>query len=327
MKLKLLAAAALALTGTAAMAQSSVTIYGRIDLSVGSLKELGQGSKTQMFNGGDGGLTTSRIGFKGEEDLGGGTKAIFKLEQRINANDGSLQSPSFKGESSLGVKGGFGIVRAGRMTTQLDDVRALGNSQNVFDSAFTPGSNGVYKSGGDYSSRFNNQIRYESPNMGGFYGGLSYAFEQTTGEKDTMNGLLLGYKNGPIEVALARQDEKGSDTDYVSLSGAYDFGAAAISGGYNRRNGTDASGKDDEYTVGVTVPAGAFKFSAGYAGSKTTIGGATAGKASGYAIGGTYSMSKRTRVYAGLRQVQVKDGNGTKTADTRLFALGVRHDF
>ncbi len=327
MNKQVIAAASLALIGAVAHAESSVTLYGRIDLGVGNLKELGESSSTRMFNGGDAGLTTSRIGFKGSEDLGGGTSAIFKLEQRINATDGSLQSPSFKGAAWVGVKGGFGQVIAGRMTTQLDDVRALGNSQIVFDSAFTPGSNGVYKSGGDYSSRFNSQLQYLSPSMGGFYAGLGYAFAQTEGGDDKMNSLVAGYKSGPLHVALSRQDEKGKDTDYVSLSGAYDFGAAAISGGYNRRNGPDASGKDNEFTFGATVPMGNFKFSAGYAASKTTIGGATAGKAAGFALGTTYSLSKRTRVYAGYRKHNIKDAGGSKTADTRLFAMGVRHDF
>ena len=78
MKKSLIALAVLAASG-AAMAQSSVTVYGRVDLSVGSLKELDKGSQTKLFNGGDGGLTTSRLGFRGSEDLGGGLKAKFKV--------------------------------------------------------------------------------------------------------------------------------------------------------------------------------------------------------------------------------------------------------
>lgn len=326
MNKSLIALAVLAASG-AAMAQSSVTVYGRLDASIGSLKELGKGSTTQMFNGGNGGLTTPRLGFKGSEDLGGGLKANFKLEQRINIEDGSLQSPSFKAESSVGLSGGFGSFNMGRMTTVYDDIRAVSYSSNIFDSAFTPASNGVFKSGGDYSSRFNSQIRYETPELGGFYGGVSYAFAQTAGGDDKMAGFKVGYKNGPLNVGLGMQDEKGKDTKYTALSGSYNFGVASLSAGYNKRAGTDATGDDDEYTVGVNVPVGAFDLSAGFASSKTKIGGSTAGKSAGFGLGATYKMSKRTKLYAGYRAFDVKDGAGTKTADNKLFALGVRHDF
>jgi predicted porin len=65
----------------------------------------------------------------------------------------------------VGLSGGFGQIRAGRMTTVLDDVRALAYSSNVFDSSFTPASNGVFKLGvATSTSRFANMLRYDSPN-------------------------------------------------------------------------------------------------------------------------------------------------------------------
>ena len=79
--------------------------------------------------------------------------------------------------------------------------------------------------------------------------------------------------------------------------------------------------------MGVTVPVGAFKVSGGFASSKTKIAGATAAKASGFALGATYGMSKRTTLYAGLRDFTVKNGGGAKTKDNTLYAVGVRHDF
>lgn len=326
MNKSLIALAVLAASG-AAMAQSSVTLYGRVDLSVGSLKELGKGSETKMFQGGDGGLTTSRWGLRGSEDLGGGLKAIYKLENRFNATDGSSQDPFFKGESTVGLSGGFGTVRLGRSTTVYDDIRAVSYSANVFDSAFTPASNGVFKSGGDYSSRFNNMISYETPSFGGFYAGLNYALDNDSTKNETMTALKAGYKNGPLHAALGYQNERKTDDKYVALSGAYDLGAASISAGYNQRNGTDANGDDTEFTVGVNVPLGAVNLSAGYANSKTEKGGATSSKSSGFGLGATYSLSKRTRLYGGYRTHEVKNSAGTKTADTRLFALGIRHDF
>lgn len=228
MKKSLIALAVLASAG-AAMAQSTVTLYGIIDTSVGSVKELGKGSQSKMFSGGDAGLKSPRWGMRGEEDLGGGMKATFKFEQRIFSTDGALDGVQFKGETSVGLKGGFGQVRAGRMTTQYDDIRAVGYTHDMWDSSFTAAGNGVFKSGGDYSSRFNNQLRYDTPSFGGFYGGVSHAFEQTASKDDTMSGLMVGYKDGPMNVALGYQNEK-TKSKYTVVAASYNFGMAAISG-------------------------------------------------------------------------------------------------
>lgn len=325
MKKNLLALAALALT-TGAFAQSSYTLYGRIDNSIGGIKELGKGTQSKMFHGGVGGLTTSRWGIRGSEDLGGGLKAIFKLEQRLDSDTGAAQSPSFKGESSVGFVGSFGKIVAGRMTTVYDDVRGVSQVYSLWDSAFTPNANGVFGSGSDYGNRFNNQIRYESPLINGFYANGSYAFEQTAGKGDKLVGLVLGYKEGSKHFSLGYQDEKGKSS-YTMLSGAYDFGAVAVSGGYNHRSGNATTGSDNELTLGFNVPVGAWSFSAGVATSKTTIANATTAKASGYALGATYAMSKRTTLYAAYRSHNVKTGAGVKSVDTQLYAVGVRHDF
>ncbi|TSE34295.1 porin [Tepidimonas charontis] len=341
MKKTLLALAA-ALVASGAFAQSNVTLYGRVDLSVGSVKDDGTGATsndlvnktrgktvTRMFHGGDGGLTTSRWGLRGTEDLGGGLKAGFQLENRFNADTGASQDPYFRGESSLSLMGGFGEVKLGRSTTVYDDVRTLGQSRDVFNSAFTASANGVFKSGGDYASRFDNKISYYSPNMGGFYAAIDYAFDEKAGVSEDKHALKFGYKDKAFEVALGHQNEKDKKDKYTVLAAMYDFGSFSMSGSINRRSGTAANGDDEEYALGVTVPMGAFAFSGGYAYSKTkhSTGGAKDGKANGFALGMTYSLSKRTRVYAGWRDVEVKNASGVKTKDERLYAVGVRHDF
>lgn len=323
----LAALAALASSG-AALAQSTVTLYGRIDNSVGGLKEIGKSTQSKMFHGGNGGLTTSRIGFRGTEDLGGGLKANFQFEQRIDTDTGAIQNPGFKGAALLGLSGGFGTVRAGRMTTQYDDVRALSYTSNVFDSAFSPADNGVFGSGGDYTKRVNSQIRYELPAMGGVYGGVSYGFEQTAAKGDTMTGFMVGYKAGPLNVALGYQDDK-TKSKYTGVAGSYDFGVASISGGFNTRKGsTTALGKDDEFTAGINVPVGAaVNVSFGYASSKTKVNGNTTAKSDGFGLGATYALSKRTKLYAGYRTHNIKNAAGVKTTDTAIYAVGARHDF
>jgi len=338
MKKSLIALAVLASAG-AAMAQSSVTIYGRLDAGVGT-RDKGTGSDSKMFTGGDVGLTTPRLGFRGSEDLGGGLKVNFQLEQRIDLDSGAQQPtkangvdvPGFKGAATVGLAGGFGQIRAGRMLTVYDDVRALSNSRNLFDSnGLTPTASvfktisGTKTKNADYSSRFNSQLRYDMPVMGGVYGGVSYAFEQTSGKGDKLVGFMLGYKAGGLDVALGYQDEK-TKNKYTTLAGAYDMGSFAVSAGYNRRNGTlTADGDDDEYNLGVEVPVGAFKLSAGYAAGKTKNVTSTA-KSSGFGVGGTYSLSKRTRLYAGYSKVEEKTAGKVTGKDT-ILSLGVRHDF
>ncbi|MGQ9724987.1 MAG: porin [Tepidimonas sp.] len=325
-----------------AHAQSSVTIYGRVDLSVGSIKDDGteanknelvnkQRSKSvsRMFQGGDGGLTTSRWGMRGVEDLGGGLKAGFKLENRFNADTGESQNPYFKGEASLSLMGGFGELKLGRSTTVYDDARAVGQSQDVFDSAFTASSNGVFKSGGDYASRFDNKISYYSPVMSGFYAGLDYAPDEDPTKTADQWAFKAGYRVKDWEVALGYQEEKDKQNKYTVLAARYDFGMVRVSGSINRRDGNATNGDDDEYALGVTVPMGAWAFSAGYAHSKTkdSANGAKNGKADGFALGVRYSLSKRTHAYAGYRDVTVKNNAGVKTKDERLYAIGIRHDF
>ena len=322
MKKSIITFATLAVSGVA-LAQSSVTMYGRVDTGIGSEKTLAGGSQSKMI---DGGSTTSRLGFRGTEDLGGGFSALFQLEQRLDLSSGALQAPSFKAASLVGLAGGFGTIKLGRMTTVYDDARALSYSSNVFDSLFTPASNGVYKdAGGDYSSRFNSQVRYDSPSFAGFYGGVSYAFEQTAGAGDKLVAMQVGYKAGPMQIALGHQNEK-TKSKHTAVSGAYDFGIASLSAGYNQRRATASD--DTEYTFGVTIPFGAVSVSAGYAASENeSPAGATIAKASGFGLGATYFLSKRSRLYAGYRSHNVKNAADVKTIDTTLYAVGVRHDF
>lgn len=326
MKKSLIALAVLASTGTA-MAQSSVTLYGRVDVSVGSIKELNKGTISRINDGGNQGLTTSRWGMRGSEDLGGGVKASFQLENRFDADNGVSQSPTFKGASWVGLSGDFGDVRLGRSTTVYDDVRALSYTSNVFDSAFSPADNGVFASGSDYNKRWDNKITYIAPAMGGVYAALDYSFDEEANVNKDKMALKLGYKDGPLNVALGYQDEK-TLSKHTMVAGSYDLGVVSLSGGFNKRSGSTAAlGDDNEFTVGVNMPLGAFAVSAGYANSKTKVNGATTLKTNGFALGGTYALSKRTKLYAGYRAIDTKNATGVKTADSKLYAVGVRHDF
>lgn len=353
MKKSLIALAVLATTG-AAMAQSSVTLSGRVDAALyNETKGVGAAEVTQtgLGNGGDYGLTGSRWALSGTEDLGGGLQAMFKLENRFNIDDGTSVG-GFSGDAYAALAGGFGTVKLGRTYTAFDDARSLSNGSNVFDSAFTPSSGAI---GTDYISRGANGIRYESPTFSGFSGVVSYAFGEnktTTVDAGNIVSMHVKYIAGPVAVAYGYQDETTQNgvaavnpvgatpgtaaipatgtnsTKFHQLSAAYDFGMASVSAGYTRRNGSAATGDDKGYNIGLNVPVGAaLNLSVGYAREETEIAGGTASKAAGFGLGATYNLSKRTILYTGFKQAKTEDGAGAETAKQRLYAAGVRHNF
>lgn len=320
MKKTLIALAILTVSG-ASFAQSSVTLFGRIDASVGATKNtVTNVSTTSLFNGSAGGLTGSRWGMTGTEDLGGGLKAVFKLENRFNI-DTSTDTDGFSGDAFVGLTGGFGTVHLGRTYTAFDGAKAVSVGSSVFDSAFTPSAIPAYTVRGD------NQVKYVSPSFSGFTVTASSAFKESTtaGAKDT-NGFAVAYANGPLTVAVATQKDTAGKNNVFSA--AYDMGVASVSAGYSTlalvNNGNESNG----FNVGINVPMGAFAFSLGYAtGEAETTAGVKVSEYSGVGAGVTYALSKRTKLYAGVKNDKTENAAGTKTAGTNLYAMGVRHDF
>ena len=180
MKKSLIALAVLAASG-AAMAQSSVTLFGIVDATYA----YGSGSvanKSQLTNSG---YNSSRLGFRGVEDLGGGMSASFWLEAGVNNDNGSGGTTSTNNQGASGVTGGGGLTFNRRSTVSLNggfgEVR-LGRDYTpqfwnltVFDPF---GTNGVGTTqtlnsslGGPTTIRASNSIGYFLPgNLGGFYG-------------------------------------------------------------------------------------------------------------------------------------------------------------
>ncbi len=327
MKKSLIALAVLATTG-AAMAQSSVTLYGRLDASVGSL-DTGAASDTRMFSGN---LTTSRWGVMGSEDLGGGLKANFRLETAIDVTSGA--STNFTRASWVGLSGGFGGITMGLRDSAYKDAFDLGNAHNLFDSEFTTGKAAFEGAAGvnvgNFISRPASQIRYDSPKFGGLSGSASYAFDQTAGTESDIQAFHLRYAGGPLDVALGYQAQNAAvaanDRDYTVISGLYDFGAFRLSAQYqNAKNAANL--KDNDFSIGVSVPFGAFDLSAGVSTSQTKANGTKVREGTAFALGGTYALSKRTRVYAAYLDGDTENAAGTTVTERKLYAVGVAHTF
>jgi predicted porin len=320
MKKTLIALAAVAATG-AAFAQSSVTLYGRVDASIGQSKNtVTNVSTTQLFNGSAGGLTGSRWGMRGTEDLGGGLKAMFNLENRFNVDDGTTAG-GFLGNAYVGLTGGFGTVHLGRSYNAYDYTQDLVVSKNLFDdTAFTADRN--YGN----STRSANMIKYVSPTIAGFTAVASTGLAEGAVGGKNQNGLSVGYAAGPLAVRVGGQVAASGDA--AAVAAGYDFGVVSVSGGYNQlsapNNGNDSTG----FSLGVNVPMGAFNLSAGvFSGKVETNAGAKITDETQFGLGATYSLSKRTRAYVGYKDSKLENARGVKTSGTRLYAAGVRHDF
>ena len=342
MKKSLIALAVLAASG-AAMAQSSVTLYGVADAFVGSNKVELNGMGQRQTTVSTSGVNGSRWGLKGTEDLGGGMKAIFTLESGFSLDTGaSAQNGTlFSRQAYVGLQSGFGTVSVGRQYSAYDTLHgATNHNYDAFTFNAASGANGGVAANGmkDYSSRVDNSIAYTSPDFGGFSGAVVYSFGENKNTASNVNGdatdnasLHFKYANGPVLVGYAYQEEKLAavggvqDKNKYNLVGAtYDFGVVKLNGSYNTAK--NRTFKDKEGQIGVVVPFGAAAISAGYARSKSEgLGVERTGK--GFSLLGTYDLSKRTRLYAGAQNTKAYVLNSPLETKTTVYGLGVRHAF
>ncbi|MDB5869735.1 MAG: porin, Gram-negative type [Polaromonas sp.] len=352
MKKSLIALAVLAASGVAS-AQSTVTLYGLVDAYVGTtkIKVSAPGVASTSFRNSvidSGGFSISRFGLKGSEDLGGGLKANFVLESGFNTDTGVInnagsgaglpgyQNPYtgvvsnsvFSRQSWVGLSGGFGELRLGKMFTPYDEVKGLGAA--AFDAnIFAPATN-VWASNG-YQDRPGNSIYYSTPGISGFSAAAMYSFGENKTATQNAGSIASGnvqYAGGPLAVALAYQVEKlvaGAPTNkFTQLNGSYDLGAVKLlaAAGHVKNGGATAK----EFQFGVDVPLGsALTVSGGVARSKVTgLGGEI--KSTGFGLAAKYDFSKRTFLYTGL-QLSKNEVVGAGDLKSDTFAVGVQHKF
>lgn len=341
MKKALIALAVLGLTGGAAVAQSSVTLYGIIDADVKYVKTGGLTVKKLDSSG----LNTSRIGVRGTEDLGGGLKVGFVLESQVNTDTGSADATRFWGRrSTVSLFGEFGEVRLGRYKTatklHIEDfdpysATGLGDVTVVFSNALGSGA-GTF-------SRADNMVSYETPkNLGGFYAAADVAAgEGTDGNK--MQDVRVGYKNGPAHVSAAFAST-GVGTKYKvsSIAGSYDFNGIKPALMYTTTKAGAAEIK--AWTAALTWNLGQGRVQTSYTDAKANAAAEALGGASGgvgdaklFALGYIYDLSKRTALYTTYAQIdnksRAKYALGGAPAATAFgqkssgFDVGIRHSF
>ena len=338
MKKALIALAVLGLTGGAAGAQSSVTLFGVLDADLRYTKSSGQTLKKLDSSG----LNTRRFGVRGTEDLGGGLKAGFWLESEVGVDTGVAGGGNaFWGRrATVSLSGEFGEVRLGRNKT------ASRLHIEEFDPyAFTGlGSVGaLYSNLGSGNStaigRADNLASYSLPSdLGGFYGGVDVAAGEG-GSNNKHESARLGYKAGPLHVSGTYANATGVAGKYklTSVGVSYDLGVAKPSFIYSE--GKYNALKQTIYTVAVTVPLGQGQINASYTDAKANSAAEAlsgVGDAKLFAIGYIHNLSKRTALYTtygqidnnGLGRFAVSGSptvaNGQKSSGVDV---GVRHSF
>ena len=319
--------ATLALLGTSAVfAQSSVTLYGRVNTSV-ERQKIGGDSRTVMQN------NASRFGFRGTEDLGGGLKAGFVLESGFNSDDGSgsawthpTSGLSFARQSEVNLSGGFGMIRLGNFTPESYYATADYVSLHNHDTGTS--SDALYYDpvwfGGPSTK---NKIAYRTPSFGGLtVEGAVSLHEQVSGGKNGYD-LAANYNLGAL--ALGAGYSQHDDNKQLGLRALYTFGQFVV-GGYYQRNDEDLLGKRNNYRLSAAYMMGASEFhvNVGRAGKWDNVANSAATQ---WTLGYNYNLSKRTKVYAFYTKVDNKAGatyvTNTAGEDFSSVALGIRHNF
>lgn len=337
MKKSLLALAVLGAFAGAASAQSSVTLYGRVDLSVNK----GVGSAQKGIGNGSG----SRFGVRGVEDLGGGTSAFFNIEHRFNADTGASQNfPAtnagtgaattsnrfWGGRSIVGLQGGFGKITLGREYTT-----AFLGSQLVADPwgwdtvvSATPGSglNQALTGGAIAIVRNDSSVTYNFAASGFSFGAqIAEATDAiNTFQKKPVN-FSLGYAAGPLAVGMGyeRTGQEGvAAAKWTTFHGSYDLGAVKL-GGLIGTGNTATNQKHKSWMLSAVAPMGQGELRASYGKLTADPAGAPAkfDAAKGFAVGYHYALSKRTTVYTDFVR------NTAAPTEKTGYDFGIKHNF
>jgi predicted porin len=309
--------------GTAA-AQSSVTIFGTVDLNGRYVKNDGSDRRLSMSQDG---VNQSQLGFRGSEDLGGGLRAGFTLVSTINADTGSANAKFFNRRSTVSLLGNdWGELRLGRdyVPTFWNNVlfdafggTGIGNSFDVWQLQTTYAGSPAF---GNFV-RSDNAIGYFLPSgLGGVYGQAMVGASEGASNQGRLIGARIGYAAGALDIAFAAGQQRfdvasnpaitgvtaGSSQKTYNLGVSYDFKVAKLLG-YVVRD-TREGLKEARASIGASIPFGASEVHLGYARSKLTNDlAANTNTVSRIAASYQYNLSTRTAVYATVAQLSNGD--------------------
>jgi predicted porin len=339
MKKHLIAAAVAAAVAVPAAAQ--VTVYGVLSSGYSSTETDIDGEVVKASSTGTQGLQSgSRLGFRGNEDLGGGMKAGFVYERGIKMDSATTDSIR---QAFVSVSGGFGEVRLGR---------GNGLAKDIYDgfhahagSGFVPGNQGAALAallGDDLDAnygnvRYSNIVTYISPSMSGFSVKAQYGQDKTDEDGDVestkVQNVGFNFASGPLAIGYARDLVKGEDVGDTAkvttdiFGGSYNFGVATGMLTHTRVK-LAATGVDEvkvsDTSVGVNVPFGSAALIASVSNGDLKVADEKI-KTQGFQVGINYNLSKRTLLLARYGDSEAKIDDFKATIDG--FGIGLQHSF
>lgn len=341
MKKSLLALAVLGAFAGVASAQSSVTLYGLIDANLG--KDIGSVNK-RMSQG-----ASSRLGFRGVEDLGGGSAAFFQLENRYTPNNGVINGGNavngtpvtlWQARSYVGLRGGWGEVRLGREYNGAFFHGEVMGDPWGWDTVASTLTVAAMRAGDASFTNVNNAVTYNSPNMSGFTFtaqvaesegncgksgliGATSATATTVTVTPTFQGCAkrpfsggASYAAGPFAIRIGYAAPGTDGQKWTSLNSQYDLGAVKLWGFLG--NGTNAAGQSAKsWMLAVTAPLGQADLRAAIVDVKVN----DVKTVQGWALGYHYALSKRTTIYADFAS------NSKAATEKQGYDFGVKHAF
>jgi predicted porin len=312
----------------AAHAQDTVSLYGVADAYAEYIRS-GAGSVARLQSGG---LSASRFGFRGYQDLGGGLNAVFTLEAGYNIDTGAPASSSatFNRQSFVGVgHEDLGQITLGRQYASIwhlsDRYSEFSNSPTGSSTAVIGGFGGYEPINGSNDSgtgsggpaRLNNAVKYESPVWGGFRFGAQGGFGEVVNNAGG-NRVYEGYARytgGPVDVMVSFTDDKGGSVDPTQhhqtwgAAGSYNFGSFNVKAGYVFVNDRTPANQDgDGWWVGADYRIGAHLVKVQYLENHPRY--IPNANTQAFGVGYEYSLSKRTTLYSALAYFKNQPGAG-----------------
>lgn len=328
---------------SSAFAQSNITLYGVVDANV-SFAKMGDNRLRGVQSGG---LSASRIGFRGTEDLGNGVKVLFTLEYGIDTDTGNGLTGAR--QSWVGLEGGFGFVGIGRqyspgykVSSAIDPFASSAALSPVllaqgvnYQGAVYPVSTAATIQGGG-GGRFDNSLVYRTREFGGLRFEAMYAFGENADQANLQGNRSAGnfygvggtLRNGPLTLGVAYHHTESTRFNFMGfdasqldkrewyLGGRYDFGPAELAASWQEiRSGARFSGvgtdnwRDRIWQVSGLVPINqAGSILAGYSQLDAEY---SDEDVKVWTLAYTHAMSRRTTAYAGYRHVDNNDAAGT----------------
>ncbi|KGM40827.1 hypothetical protein JY96_14310 [Aquabacterium sp. NJ1] len=355
-KKNLVAVAALLAMAGAAQAQSSVKLYGYLEMDAGSYETAhakGTSSRVTKVQSGD--MMTSFVGLAGSEDLGGGLKAEFTLESFLGVDTGEAAGNYankaggfWSRASNVALSGGFGKVALGQydnpLFTSAYTYNPFGSSMTFSPTMrhlnyLTPAvQTSIPNSGVKFDTGWVNSVTYESPVFSGFQAIGQYAAKETSTPDTTNSYALAGsYNAGPFSAMLTYvkgglTDKPNATTYYAKskvtdLGASYDFGVLKAFAQYTYIKDDTNDLKDKIYQLGVSVPVTEkASVMASFGNLNHKVAGQASNKDDVFSIGYNYDLSKRTSVFGAFMNNRQSANTGNDSSG-QSYAVGIKHNF